>query len=226
MDDKLKSTPYTIIPITNDVKDRVVNFLRKFFFRDEPLNMAVGLLDEPNANCTELEEYCLACIPNGMSIMAVSPSGYILGMCLNEIKIRDQKENNDSKINDECANPKCKKILQLLATMNKCSDVFGHFPTAEKLLEIVILSVDESCRGQGICKTLVEKTKEMAIQKNFPLIKVDCTSHFSAKAVSRLGFHCIYTISYMDYVDSEGNRVFKTKSPHSSAKTFVLPLNV
>lgn len=65
MDDKLKSTPYTIIPITNDVKDRVVNFLRKFFFRDEPLNMAVGLLDEPNANCTELEEYCLACIPNG-----------------------------------------------------------------------------------------------------------------------------------------------------------------
>lgn len=65
MDELPKKTPYTIMPITNKDKDRVVSFLRKFFFRDEPLNVAIGLLDGANATCPELEEYCMKCIPDG-----------------------------------------------------------------------------------------------------------------------------------------------------------------
>lgn len=57
--------PYTIVPITKDDSEKVVYFLRKFFFRDEPLNVTVGLLDEPNTTCPELEEYCTNCIPDG-----------------------------------------------------------------------------------------------------------------------------------------------------------------
>ncbi len=60
-----KKTSYTIAPITNKDKDKVINFLRTFFFRDEPLNIAIGLLDEPNATCPELEEFCVNCIPDG-----------------------------------------------------------------------------------------------------------------------------------------------------------------
>lgn len=65
MDEIPKKTPYTIVPITNKDVEKVVHFLRKFFFRDEPLNVAVELLDEPNATCQELEEYCVNCIPEG-----------------------------------------------------------------------------------------------------------------------------------------------------------------
>lgn len=59
---------YTIVPITEKDVERVVNFLRKFFFRDEPLNVAVGLLDEPNSTCRELEEYCVDCVPEGKQL--------------------------------------------------------------------------------------------------------------------------------------------------------------
>ena len=57
--------PYTIVPITKDDAEKVVHFLRKFFFRDEPLNVAIGLLDEPHSTCPELEAYCMNCIPDG-----------------------------------------------------------------------------------------------------------------------------------------------------------------
>ena len=60
-----EKTAYSIVPITKDDSEKVVHFLRKFFFRDEPLNIAIGLLDEPNSTCPELEEFCTNCIPNG-----------------------------------------------------------------------------------------------------------------------------------------------------------------
>ena len=71
MDEEPKETPYSIVPITVEDSDKVVHFLRTFFFRDEPLNVAVGLLDEPGATCKELEEYCVNCIPEGELIYSM-----------------------------------------------------------------------------------------------------------------------------------------------------------
>lgn len=66
MDEENPINPaYSIVPILNKDKDRIINFLRKFFFRDEPLNVAIGLLDEPTTTCPELEEFCVNCIPDG-----------------------------------------------------------------------------------------------------------------------------------------------------------------
>lgn len=56
------------------------------------------------------------------------------------------------------------------------------------------------------------------------MIYVECTSHFSAKAVERLGFKCIHSLEYTDYVNEKGEIVFNTHFPHRSAKVYVLPL--
>lgn len=91
--------------------------------------------------------------------MAVSPSGYLLGVCLNGVLARAAEENEDTEgLINGCSNPKFKKILRLLTTINKQSGVFAQFPV-DKILDIIILSVDESYRGQGICKALIERTK-------------------------------------------------------------------
>ena len=62
---------YTIVPITKDDTEKVVHFLRKFFFRDEPLNVTIGLLEEPDTTCPELEEYCTSCIPDGEFVRGI-----------------------------------------------------------------------------------------------------------------------------------------------------------
>lgn len=55
---------YSIVPITANDKQTVAAFLRKFFFRDEPLNVAIGLLEETDS-AKKLENYCIGCLQYG-----------------------------------------------------------------------------------------------------------------------------------------------------------------
>ncbi|KAG8338605.1 hypothetical protein J6590_000277 [Homalodisca vitripennis] len=64
-------------------------------------------------------------------------------------------------------------------------------------------------------------TKNLAKELNIPLVRVDCTSHFSAKAVARLGFDCVYTLPYSEHLDSDGYPVFTPELPHTCVKTYV-----
>lgn len=66
--------------------------------------------------------------------------------------------------------------------------------------------------------------RTIAKENNFSMIKVDCSSYYSAKAVSRLGFKSIYSLPYAEYVDSDGNPIFKPEDPHTCATTYILPL--
>jgi hypothetical protein len=45
--------------------ESVLQLMRRSFFRDEPLNVAVGLLGE-DATCPELENYCQETLAEGM----------------------------------------------------------------------------------------------------------------------------------------------------------------
>jgi hypothetical protein len=45
--------------------EKVVQLMRRSFYKDEPLNVAVGLMDDVET-CPELEEFCLQKLRNGM----------------------------------------------------------------------------------------------------------------------------------------------------------------
>uniref|UniRef100_A0A1B6EAE7 aralkylamine N-acetyltransferase n=1 Tax=Clastoptera arizonana TaxID=38151 RepID=A0A1B6EAE7_9HEMI len=223
MEGELKNLEYSIVPITNRDADRVVDFLRRFFFRDEPLNVAIDLIEDANSRCVELEEYCLTSVDEGVSIMAVSETGKILGVCLNGILSREEQEaENENEVEPSVGNPKFKKILTLLYRVGRESNVFKQFSDVDKVIDIKIASVDTSCRGQGIAKALFDRTKKMAKDLDIPMVRVDCTSAYSAKAVARLGFDCVYTLSYSDHLEpSTGEPVFRPEAPHTCVKTFV-----
>ncbi|CAD1478622.1 unnamed protein product [Heterotrigona itama] len=76
---------YDIQTITKDDKLRILKFLRRFFFRDEPLNHSIELIPESeDSTCLELEEYCsMSSFENNLSLMAVSTNGAIVGVILN-----------------------------------------------------------------------------------------------------------------------------------------------
>jgi len=66
--------------------------------------------------------------------------------------------------------------------------------------------------------------REVSKEKECPIIYVECSSHFSAKAAERLGFTCIYTLYFQDYVNENGEVIFKTNPPHNASKVYVLTL--
>ncbi|KAL1451202.1 hypothetical protein WDU94_003486 [Cyamophila willieti] len=55
---------YNIVRLSPADADRVREFLVKTFFKDEPLNIAIGLMQD-GQRCLELEEYCTMPLSQG-----------------------------------------------------------------------------------------------------------------------------------------------------------------
>ena len=62
---------YKIVPVTPKDTEKVLAHLRRFFFREEPLNICVKLLGENwDEDCYELEQYCSQTIPEGIRTLS------------------------------------------------------------------------------------------------------------------------------------------------------------
>ena len=91
---------YRIEMIRKEDKPRVIKFLRRFFFRDEPLNHSIQLIpDEEDGTCLELEEYSLSALDDNLSLMAIATNGSIIGVQLNGKKHKNYIPFLDSDIN-------------------------------------------------------------------------------------------------------------------------------
>lgn len=91
--------------------------------------------------------------------MAVSQTGDIMGVILNNIMHRDDVEQDND--DDETCNEKSKfkDIVVLLDKIKREVDMFAHYPSVNRIMDIKIVAVNEAYRGQGVCKALVDKTK-------------------------------------------------------------------
>jgi hypothetical protein len=92
--------------------------------------------------------------------MALSAAGRVVGVALNGSHepghLEEMQKNADS-----CPNPRFRNILQLLAAVERGSDVFSKFPDVDRLVELRILSVDTALRGRGIAKALLEESRSV-----------------------------------------------------------------
>lgn len=80
---------FSIKPITPESKLKVLGFMKKNFFKDEPLNNSVKLIDAKDTTCIELEEYSMSSLDENLSLMAVSSSGMIVGVIINGKTIKN-----------------------------------------------------------------------------------------------------------------------------------------
>lgn len=214
-------TLFKIVPIIKNDEITVIEFLQKFFTRDEPLNAAINLIKEEDV---AIRKYIIGLFDNGLAFKAVSPNGDLIGVVLNNLTYRVAREKNNENEEDAKDNTKFNIITAFLDKVEQEADVFQKFPNVDRVMDIKIISVDESFRGQGVCKALIDKTMEIALENKCPMVYVECSSYFSAKAAERLGFECIYTLYFRDYLDENGEVIFKTPPPHDSSKVYVLHL--
>ncbi|KAH0944768.1 hypothetical protein HN011_009652 [Eciton burchellii] len=222
-DESNSGMDYHMEIIDKDDKLRVLKFLRRFFFRDEPLNQCIQLIPEgEDSTCEELEDYCSnASFENNLSLMAISASGTIVGVSLNGKMGPPPPE--EAEYVHSCKNAKFKKILKLLHHIDKNVNTGERFRDLN-VLELRIISVNTNWRGKGIGKALIEKSMEIAKAQGFNYMRVDCTSLFSGKLCARIGFNAIYELDYKDYVDEDGKQIFSPALPHTTAVTYTKKL--
>ncbi|XP_022168222.1 dopamine N-acetyltransferase-like [Myzus persicae] len=223
--DEIKNTKVSInvVPITDNDKQVVMNSVTQYFFRDEPLCASLGLMEEKES-VIQLENFCSDLLQCGVSFMAVSAeTGEMMGASLNTTLCRDDEIK---KYGDE-NNDKSSKFNEIMVFLDKAEqniDIFGKYPNIDRIMELKIITVNEAYRGQGVCKALINKSKKLALELGYQMIYVECSSHFTAKAVERFGFQCIYSLCYLDYRNKEDDVVFKTQFPHDYFKIHVLVL--
>lgn len=79
-----------------------------------------------------------------------------MGVVLNNLMNRGAIEETDEKNSGD--KTKFNDITTLLDKVEQEADVFQKFPTVDQIMDIKIISVDKSFRGQGVCKALINGT--------------------------------------------------------------------
>ncbi|XP_055376448.1 arylalkylamine N-acetyltransferase 1-like isoform X2 [Condylostylus longicornis] len=216
MEKKPKVTERIIIErVTEKDAVEVIALLKKFFFKDEPLNKAIDL-----GECKELEEYSLKCIPDKCSFKAVNTNGKIIGVFLNGILKKPDPNAEPISLAEKCAHKKFKIIMSLMDYIDSKFNIFDLYPNADTILDGKIVSVDDEYRGCGIAGQLTEATLDYLKQNNIPVMHVMCSSHFSARVMEKLGFHEVYSLDYNDFLIN-GEVVLKPEPPHKSCRILV-----
>lgn len=217
------STGLTYRVATPADHDAIVDFARRFFFVDEPLTIAIRLM-EGGGRCTELEDYCTESLAEGNSLVVENEDGELVGMTLNALKRRKEGPCEPEVLPppEGLPNTKFRNIVRLLDEADVQADVFGRFPDVDGFVDIKILSVHPDQRGKGIAKRLIDQSRELARAQGVPMVRCVCTSFYTRKAVARLGFEHVHTMPYKSFVDDQGRVVFNTEHPHDNVETYVV----
>lgn len=98
-----------------------------------------------------------------VSFKAVNSDGRMIGLALNGLLSRarhslEPPESEQLLELEKCKDLKFRKILQLLQSVYWQTNPFNSHPDIDSVLEIKILSVDSSCRGQGVAKALIQRS--------------------------------------------------------------------
>ncbi|XP_058820401.1 arylalkylamine N-acetyltransferase 1 isoform X2 [Topomyia yanbarensis] len=207
-------TNISIELITEDDAEDVLKLLKKFFFKDEPLNTFVEL-----GECKELEKYSTKCLHEHCSFKAVNSRGEIVGVNINGL-INRPTDEPQPKLADGCEHPKFKMIMALMDYVDERFNIFDLHKDIDRLLDVKIMSVDTRYRGMGIAGKLTDRTMECVKEKNIKLVHVLCSSHYSARVMEKMGFEEVYNLPYQDYLVN-GEQVLNPEKPHTAVRILV-----
>ena len=210
---------YDIVSATEESQDDIVEFLRRVFYKHEPINVAIGAPPDRPINCIMPLQY----LPEGKSLIAVSRNGRrILGFCGNTIMTPNRNENVTHQT--KYTEPLYDIILEFLLKIEDSADIWKE-TGADRAMCICHLGVDPAVKGRGIGRRLMEASRHLAQSEGYPLLYIVCTSYYSAKIARAIGMQCVYSLPYAEYKDKDGNPVFTPSQPHTDVTVFVQKLS-
>ncbi|XP_073946326.1 arylalkylamine N-acetyltransferase 1-like isoform X2 [Choristoneura fumiferana] len=214
----MQKPAYTLRKLSASDKEITLAFLRRFFFRDEPMNRAVELLETPDARCPELEDYASSSLSDGVSIAAFDDLGEMVGVVINGIVKREEADYTDKS--EECSNLKFRRIIKVLGHLDREARIWDKVAKhCNKVVEIRIASTHSEWRGRGLMRVLCEETERVARAIGATAMRMDTTSAFSAAAAERLHFRSVYAVLYADLPDAP-----QPEAPHLETRVYIKDL--
>ncbi|XP_069359948.1 arylalkylamine N-acetyltransferase 1-like isoform X2 [Maniola hyperantus] len=197
---------YTLQKLTPKDKEAVIEFLRKFFFLDEPLNQTINLLETPESRCYELEEYASSSLGDGASIAAVDENGDYVGIVINGVVRREEVDYTDKS--DDCPHPKFKRILKLLGHLDREARIWDKLDqSCHTVVEVRIASTHSDWRGRGLMRVLCEETETFYIDEPLNLAVGMCLDSQPCPELDSYCTSSLYEGFSFKATDDDGNVV-------------------
>lgn len=196
--------------------DTVLNFVRNYYYKEEPLTKA-----HPEPGHTKDDEaFTMSQLKYKSVLIATDDdNGNVAGVIVAgpifpgdaERMIEAAKTTETKKWSD---------ISLFLAYIEKKADVLRRFKQP-KALHVHALGVHHDYRGQGIGELLFRACFDNAKKLKIALVTADCTSIYSIKIAERLGMENISNVTYDEYHEVIGDKLFTPTEPNTMIKTYL-----
>lgn len=145
----------------------------------------------------------------------------IVGLCLNKIAFKDASKNIvsfEDVVKDQ--NIFMNKILEFMDVLYENVDVFQEEDndsiTVDKVLLLHMICVSEDFKGHGISSKMMKWSETQAKSQDITLLSAETTGIASAKVFQNADFQKVKELSYDDYQDPNGEKIFANLDPHKS----------
>lgn len=183
--------------------------------QDEPLNASLDL-----GECKPLEHFCRKGFNSGLSFKATdTQTKEIIGAIISlRVHQDDKADAEEEKLYQ--THEKFHRIMEISEYAYDRVDLFGRYPNCKEMLQIEVIGVHRSYRGQGIATRMCEATMEEAKRLELPVVYCQCSSDYVAKLVRYLEFTEVFSIAYLHY-KKDGVQTLNPPAPHDHLRVFI-----
>jgi len=196
----------------------VSDFLVHNFYCDSPLDLAHP--DKSEEKRDVVANDIIGAVMNDSVLISIdSATGILVGALIAE-PVDSGYAEFCRTIANGLEDQKGADILNLFAYIEEKATICESFKVDQSFY-LRIVSVHRNYRRKHIGKRLLEAGIGLAKARGYKLAHIDCVSVYSSKMAESLGMELILSVTYDEYNDHLGTKLFVPIPPHLEIKTFV-----
>ncbi|KAF9786571.1 hypothetical protein SFRURICE_016294 [Spodoptera frugiperda] len=181
-----KPEHFALSQVTSEHHDIALQVIKQYFLSEHVLVQARNM---DISNDCALDEYLVSLLKQGNSIFAKAEDGTIAGLCVNfaSSPIDPRNLRNYAFYRQD---PNTKDFLYFTAKLQETPNLWDVFKQ-QKVYEIKMLTVLPEFRRQGLGVFMAEKSKELAHDQGYNVIRMDCINPYDYKIAERCMLQCL-----------------------------------
>ncbi|KAF7995428.1 hypothetical protein HCN44_006535 [Aphidius gifuensis] len=184
--------------------------MKRTYFKTEPCLVNCGLsLKEPSPLILDLMKKELE---QGLSLIAIGENDEIISTAINYEPNSSIELEYYSNLKKLAENKIVKDLIDFEAYIATLSNVCQNY-NVDKFFTISSGAVDKNYQKIGIARKMIEHSILLAKQRGYKIITADISSKYTGTIVEQLGFTAIVSVPLKDYLNDQGELLFKNIIP-------------
>ncbi|CAB3247634.1 unnamed protein product [Arctia plantaginis] len=177
---------FRVSQVSPDEHNKMLDIIKQYYMPNHVLVRDRNL--DLSSDCA-LDEYFLNLFKQGNSLYLTAEDGTVAGLSVNFASSPvDPRNLRNYAFYRQDSNTK--DFLYFMAKMQETPNLWDIFKES-KIFEIKMIAVLPEFRRQGLATLLAEKSKELAHDQNYNIVRMDCINPHDYKIAERCMMNCV-----------------------------------